>query len=268
MQEFFNRFSKDARHYQIAVLFSLSGFLILSSDFAPKMIILFVCIFSTCLAQAIFLRLYQCSVYDFRSPLISSLSLCLLLRAEEWWVYVLAGFAVVASKFILRWQDKHIFNPTNFAIVAGLVLLPDQVWVSPGQWGSSVLLMFFLACSAFFVLFRAKTGDITLFFLGSWAALTFGRALWLGDPLSIPIHQMQSGALLIFAFFMISDPKTVPDHRLGRLVFALMSAGLAFALQFEFQVREGLFYALFIVCLSTPVLDRLFKYERYQWGKI
>ena len=50
----------------------------------------------------------------------------------------------------------------------------------------------------------------------SFSALTrrllLARAFWLGDPLAIPLHQMQSGSLLIFAFFMISDPRTTPDR--------------------------------------------------------
>ena len=41
-------------------------------------------------------------------------------------------------------------------------------------------------------------------------ALVFGRSLWLGEPMSIPLHRLQNGALLLFTFFMISDPRTTP----------------------------------------------------------
>ena len=124
-----------------------------------------------------------------------------------------------------------------------------------------------MICLAVLVLGKTGRADISLFLLGSWAALLFGRALWLGDPLSIPLHNLQSGALLIFAFFMVSDPKTTPDHRAGRFIFASIVALLAFILQYEFQVREGLFYALFAVCFLTPVIDYFFKDKRYQWRK-
>ena len=83
--------------------------------------------------------------------------------------------------------------------------------------------MWFAALLAFFailVLGAARRSDIAIFFLGSHAALLLARAVWLGDPLAIPLHQLQSGSLLIFAFFMISDPRTSPDSRLGRFIFA------------------------------------------------
>jgi len=109
-----------------------------------------------------------------------------------------------ASKFVLRIDGKHIWNPAGFAIVV-LLATSKGVWISPGQWGHQ-----HLACRAARVpgdpgAARAQRSDIALFFLGSHAALLLARAHWLGDPLAIPLHQLQSGSLLIFTFFMISD---------------------------------------------------------------
>ena len=92
--------------------------------------------------------------------------------------------------------------------------------------------------------FLAQRSDITIAFTGFWAALIFGRALYLGDPMPIPIHSMQNGALLIFAFFMISDPKTTPDTRLGRCLFAGIVALVAYIMQYHFYNPNGLIYAL------------------------
>jgi len=137
--------------------------------------------------------------------------------------------------------------------------------VSPGQWGSAVWLGFALISLAVLVLNRAGRADMALFFLGSWAFLLFTRALWLGDPMAIPIHNLQSGALLIFAFFMISDPMTTPDHRWGRLLFAFAVASVAYIFQYVFQSREAIFYALFLVCCTTPLIDYFLKGQRYRW---
>ena len=71
---------------------------------------------------------------------------------------------------------------------------------------------------------RAARSDVTLAFLVFYLALVVGRSLWLGEPLAIPLHRLQSGALLLFAFFMISDPKTTPDSRAGRILFAALVA--------------------------------------------
>ena len=146
---------------------------------------------------------------DLRSPLITGLSLSLLLRADAAWLPALAGIIAIASKFIFRIDGKHIWNPAGFAIVV-LLFTQHGVWISPGQWGTSVWLAALLVFFAILVLQAAQRSDIALFFLGSHAALLVARAVWLGDPLAIPLHQLQSGSLLIFAFFMISDPRTAP----------------------------------------------------------
>ena len=120
---------------------------------------------------------------------------------------------------MLRVGGKHLFNPTNFGIVA-MMLATGQVWVSPGQWGNVAFFAFLMACLGGLVVNRAARSDVTLAFLAFYLALVFGRALWLGEPMAIPLHRLESGALLLFTFFMISDPKTTPDSRAGRILFA------------------------------------------------
>ncbi|MEO0607248.1 MAG: RnfABCDGE type electron transport complex subunit D, partial [Pseudomonadota bacterium] len=107
--------------------------------------------------------------------------------------------------------------------------------------------------------------DIALGFLISFAAMLVGRALYLGDPLTIPAHQMQSGALLVFAFFMITDPRSTPDSRLARLIFACVVAAFAAWLSWEYHIRGAMLYALAGLAILTPILDRLLPAHRFQW---
>jgi Na+-transporting NADH:ubiquinone oxidoreductase subunit NqrB len=234
-------------------------------DFAPAPEIMVLTIGSTLLTQFIFFKVFKIKSNDYRSPLITSLSLCLLFKGAAIWLYPLASVAAMASKFLIRFDGKHIFNPANAAIVLGLLFFPNMVWVSPGQWGNTLWLGFALLCFAFIVLNKAGRADTALFFLGSWVFLLLARAMWLGDPLDIPLHNLQSGALLIFAFFMISDPMTTPNNRLARFVFAFTVAAIAYILQYHFQIREAIFYALFMVCCVTPFLDYFYKGSSYQW---
>ena len=118
-------------------------------------------------------------------------------------------------------------------IVVLLFATPGHVWISPGAWGSTVWFAALLAFFAILVLGAARRSDIAIFFIGTHAALLVARALWLGDPLAIPLHQLQSGSLLIFTFFMISDPRTSPDSRLGRFIFAASVAALAHYMAFS-----------------------------------
>jgi Na+-transporting NADH:ubiquinone oxidoreductase subunit NqrB len=210
-------------------------------------------------------RLAGLSRFEPRSALISGLSLCLLLRTGDDALAALAAILAVASKFLVRVKGKHVFNPTNVAI-ALVVLLTGQAWVSPGQWGDSAFFAFLIACAGGLVVWRALRSDVALAFLLSWAALLLGRALWLGDPLSIPLHQLQSGSLLLFAFFMISDPRTTPDALGARFLFGGLVATAAFYLQFVlYRPSGGLILALVALSPLVPVLDRLWPGPRYEW---
>jgi Na+-translocating ferredoxin:NAD+ oxidoreductase RnfD subunit len=109
---------------------------------------------------------------------------------------------------------------------------------------------------------------VALFFLGSHGALLLARAYWLGDPLAIPLHQLQSGSLLIFSFFMISDPRTTPDTRLGRFLLAFSVAVLAHYLAFFMQMRPALYVALIVLSPLTLLLNRIIPGKQFQWTSL
>lgn len=254
----------DPRYYQIAVLGALLVFGIavlgFDIDFGDA-----GAVFATALAtQYAATRLLGLGRFDPMSPIITSLSLTLLLRADELSLFVLAALVAIGSKFLLRIGKKHVFNPANAGIVAAIAV-SDHAWISSGQWGSAALGAFALSCLGFLVLTRARRAETTLAFLAAFAALVIGRSIWLGDPLAIPLHQLQNGALLLFAFFMISDPKTSPDSAIGRLLFGTLVAGVAFVIQFVLFIPGAPVLALVASAPVVPLIDRLSAGRRYQW---
>jgi Na+-transporting NADH:ubiquinone oxidoreductase subunit NqrB len=255
---------RDPRAYQIAVLSGLLLWGVLGLDFALTPAAAALVIGSALGAQWLFGRWAGLAGFEPRSALISALSLCLLLRTSLPALAVLGSVLAIGSKFALRVRGKHVFNPTNFAL-AVLMLVSDAAWVSPGQWGTSAFLAFLIACLGGMVVHRALRSDVTLAFLAGHATLLFGRAAWLGDPVAIPLHQLQSGSLLLFSFFMISDPKTTPDSRLGRLLFGLLVALGAGLVQFVLFRPSGPIWALVVLSPIVPILDRLLPGARYAW---
>jgi len=254
----------DARHYQIAALATLLAYNIGWLDFGARPLSSALAIMSALATQALCTRWYGLPEFDPRSPLITGLSLSLLLRADDLWLHVLAGVIAIGSKFVFRIDGKHIWNPAGFAIVV-LLFASGGVWISPGAWGSTVWFAALVGFFAILVLQAARRSDVAIFFLGSHAALLFARAWWLGDPLAIPLHQLQSGALLIFTFFMISDPRTSPDSRLGRFIFAVSVAGLAHYMAFFMQMRPALYVALIALAPLVLVIDRILPAQRFSW---
>ncbi len=261
----FSRFiPRDPRYYQIAVLASLLVYGVgwLSFDTGGSEIA--ILLGSVLLTQYLCGKYLAAATFDPRSALISGLSLCLLLRTNSIPLLIATAVITIASKFILKWNRKHIFNPTNFGIVA-MIALSGEAWVSPAQWGSKLYFGFLMACLGGMVVHRALRSDVSYAFIFSYAAILFGRAYWLGDPLAIPLKQLQSGALLLFTFFMISDPKTTPDARAGRILFAILVAVGAAYVQFVMYRTNGLLWSLAICSLLTPFIDYLLPGTKYQW---
>lgn len=258
--------SRDPRHYQIAILSSLILIGLFAYSFRLPWWHVVGCVGATLGTQALADRFIAHRAFDPRSPLISALSLTLLLRTGSVSLSILAGVLAVGSKYVLRWDGKHIFNPANFGLVIVSVLFASA-WISPGQWGSAPIFAILLLGLGGIVTGKAKRWDVSLALLFSYAALLFGRAVWLGDPLAIPLHQLQSGALLIFAFFMISDPKTTPDTRLGRVLFAALVATVGFSIQFGLYNSAGIILALILCAPLVPVIDHLSRGQRYAWPR-
>src|SRR5262245_37364208 len=258
--------TRDPRHYQIAVLSGLLVYGIGWLDFeigAGRAALILATALGT---QYVCSHIWRLPAFDPRSPLISGLSLCLLLRTGNPALAILTAIITIVSKFAVRFGGKHLFNPTNFGIVL-MMLLTGQVWVSPGQWGNVALFAMLMACLGGLVVNRAARSDVTLVFLAIYGGLVLARSLWLGEPLTIPVHRLESGALLLFAFFMISDPKTTPDSRTGRLLFAALVAMGAAYIQFKLFRTNGLLWSLAGWSLVVPIIDRLFPAGRYEWSR-
>jgi Na+-transporting NADH:ubiquinone oxidoreductase subunit NqrB len=255
---------RDPRYYQIAVLSSLLIYGVGWLGFDIGLTQIALLLGTVLVTQFLGGKCFNVTSFDPRSALISGLSLCLLLRTNNPLLIILSAVVTIASKFLLKWNHKHIFNPTNFGIVA-MIAFSGEVWVSPAQWGSKLYFGFLMACLGGMVVHRALRSDVSYAFIGAYAAILFGRAFWFGDPLTIPVKQLQSGALLLFTFFMISDPKTTPDARAGRILFAVLVAAGAAYVQFALYRTNGLLWSLAVCSALTPLIDYLLPGTKYQW---
>jgi Na+-translocating ferredoxin:NAD+ oxidoreductase RnfD subunit len=136
------------------------------------------------------------------------------------------------------------------------MLATPHAWCSPAQWGESGLLLLWMFALGCMVAHRAFRSDVSLAFLGSWIALRAARVLWLGQSREVLLHQLASGSLILFAFFMISDPKTTPaKSQKARFAFGAIVAAGAFALQHIAYARNPLLWALLLAAPLTPLFD-------------
>lgn len=199
------------------------------------------------------------------SALITSLGLSLLLRADSWITLVLAGTAAIGSKFLLRLNGKHLFNPGNFGIIMALLLAPDA-WVSPGQWGEEQWYVLVFVATGGLVLRQVGRWDTSIAFLLTYAGLEAVRNVWLGWTWDVWLHRLSSGSLWLFALFMITDPRTIPDARAARLIWAGAIALLTFYLRNVWFISTAPFWALFVLAPFSVLLDWRFPADRFDWA--
>ena len=199
-----------------------------------------------------------------KSAIITALGLSLLLRADHYTTMILAGSLAILSKFLFQVERKHFFNPANFGIIAALILTNDA-WVSPGQWGDDGWYALLFVGTGGMVLKRVGSWDTTAAFLGSYALLEAIRNLWLGWTWDVYCHRLMSGSLLLFSLFMITDPRSIPKSRFGRLLWAGFIAILAFILRNYFFISNGVFWALFALSPLSVLLDFIWSAPQFSW---
>ncbi|MBD0261212.1 MAG: RnfABCDGE type electron transport complex subunit D [Tolypothrix sp. Co-bin9] len=199
-----------------------------------------------------------------RSSLITALGLSLLLRADDWTTMALAGFVAIASKFVFQVGDKHFFNPANAGIIC-VLLLSSDAWVSPGQWGDDWWYGLLFAGTGGMILKRVGRWDTTAAFLVTYAFMEAIRNLWLGWTWDVYWHRLMSGSLLLFALFMVTDPRSIPNARIARVIWAMCIAILTFILRNYFFVSTAVFWALFVLAPLTILLDTFWKAPRFSW---
>jgi Na+-transporting NADH:ubiquinone oxidoreductase subunit NqrB len=256
----------DVRLYQIVFLAALLGTGVLVRDFSldPRQVVL---AFAAGVAtQLYWVRRLGLSGVGILSALITCFGLSVLLRADSLWVHPLAAAACLSAKFTLRMWGKHLFNPTNLGVVLAVLLLPGA-WVSAGQWGSDLLVACWVVALGGIVAGRARSAGLSLAFLGFFLGAYALRVAWLGQSWAVFTHLLQNGTLLMFAFFMISDPMTAPNRPAARVVYAACVAGLAFAWQFGLFLPNGPIWALFLCAPLVPLFDRLWPAARPAWRR-
>jgi Na+-translocating ferredoxin:NAD+ oxidoreductase RnfD subunit len=194
-----------------------------------------------------------------------------------WWIFVGTAALALLSKHVLRIRGEHVFNPSNIGLVVCFLALgrgradPLDFWWGPMSWWLALALCVIVA-GGFTILgrlalLRVAVGFWVSFAAGIGALALAGHAMtarWHLGPIS-GFHfwwvLVTSPEVLVFLFFMITDPKTAPRAPRARLVYAvalgLLAAVLIAPTTSEFAAKVALLGALAIVCLALPVLRAL-----------
>lgn len=259
----------DLRYLQIIFLssFLAYGIKCLAWDITIDKIALLI--FISLLTQGLFCLAFKIPINALKSAMITALGISIIMRSNFIFIYGMAGFFGVASKYIFRVKNKHFFNPANFGIIF-IVLFTGIAWISPAQWGHSANLIFIGGSMALLILTNLKKIDLALSFIVFYFGLDF---LWnivhKGWELDFFIHNISNGSLVLFTFFMITDPSSTPNTRLARILWVALISCLAFYLQYFQFIKGAPLYSLFAMSLTVPIFDHLFTYEsKFAWDSM
>lgn len=227
------------------------------------------------------------------SAMLTGSGVALILRVpdtplDDTWTfhawYVFAGVAAfsLATKYLVRYRGSHVFNPSNVGLVVAFVVLgssrvePLDFWWAPLDSGMAAAYAVILTGG---LLITARLGLLATA-ATFWLTLAAGVGLlaasghcmvarWAFAPVCGFDYWrviVTSPEVLIFMFFMITDPKTIPSGRVGRNAFAVLVALASTLLMApqtnEFGTKVALLGGLAVACVSRPLLDRLIPEER------
>jgi Na+-transporting NADH:ubiquinone oxidoreductase subunit NqrB len=230
------------------------------------------------------------------SALLTGNSVAFILRATgtqhgDWWTlrgiqyFLLAAMLALLSKYLIQLRGRHLFNPSNVGLVAVLLIVgpvhvfPQYLWWGPLDLGVLLALAVILL-GAVWILRSVKMVEMAAAFWVVLAVLiaTFAVAgqsfvaIWHQGPIAGFTYWRLicfSPEVLIFVFFMMSDPKTTPRTRWGKVIYgaltAVVAAALLVAQPTEYGIKVAILASLTVVCALVPAIDALVQGKRIPW---
>ncbi|NBC27088.1 MAG: hypothetical protein GVY08_09520 [Bacteroidetes bacterium] len=195
------------------------------------------------------------------SAYVSGISAGILVRSPLIWPFALCAAISIASKYVLRYKGRHIWNPTNFGVVAIILIASDSAAVLSIQWGNNMWAMAVIWMVGLISLWKINRLNITLTYIASFVVFAWVRSLATGDPFLAEVAPLTGPMYQLFALFMMTDPKTTVKSRMGQ-------NGVAFAIalvEMFFRLGEAVyapFYALFIIGPVALVIEDYIAQKR------
>lgn len=168
-----------------------------------------------------------------QSAYITGVSLTILLRPEAGlvWPFVVGSALSIGSKYVLRYRERHLWNPSNFGLSVLLLLAPSKVALLSHELGNDVLGNAVIWFVGLLVATKARVLHISLTYALAFTALAALRAALTDAPLMAEVAPVTGPMYQLLCFFMLTDPRTIVASRRGQVVTVLLIALLEMALR-------------------------------------
>ena len=195
------------------------------------------------------------------SAYISGISVGILVRSPAYWPYAVCAIVSIMSKYVLRVNGRHIWNPSNFSISVLLFLAPETVAALSIQWGNYLLPMLVIWILGSIIIARLHRFHITGTYVACFIVFAFLRSYITGSPWQSEIAPLTGPMYQLFIFFMITDPKTTVKSKYWQCVVVAVVALVEMILRLSHVVYAP-FYALFLVGPAALLIEMWFDSRR------
>jgi Na+-transporting NADH:ubiquinone oxidoreductase subunit NqrB len=192
------------------------------------------------------------------SAYITGISVGILVRSPYLWPFAVTAVISIMSKYVLRYKNTHIWNPSNFGITWMFALLPVGVAGLSIQWGNNIWPMLIIWVLGLIIVWRVKRLHITLTYVISFIIFSFIRSQITGDSFLTEVSPLTGPMYQLFVFFMITDPATTLKSRKGQILVAFLIALVEFVFRLN-QFIYAPFYSLFLVGPLAMYISLRFK---------
>lgn len=215
----------------------------------------FVAIAATILAELVLGRFFWGKWPHLASAYISGISAGILIKSSALWPFVLCGLISIASKYVLRIGDRHIWNPTNFGVTMMLLLAPAHVASLSVQAGNNGLAVVAIWILGGMIMYRLGRFHIPAAFVAAFIPLAFLRSYVTGHPWQTELAPITSPMFQLYIFFMITDPKTTTHGWRSQVVVAVLVAVAETFFRLVFKDVHSLYHALFFVGPAANLVE-------------
>jgi Na+-translocating ferredoxin:NAD+ oxidoreductase RnfD subunit len=189
------------------------------------------------------------------SAYITGISVGILLRSPFLLPYAFASLISIVSKYVLRVDGRHLWNPSNFGVSAVLFLAPATASLLSIQWGNNIWPMAVIWVLGFLIVWRVGRLHISATYVLSFVVFSLLRSALTGNPWQATLAPITGPMYQLFIFFMVTDPKTTVGPRWAQSVVVIAVAFVEMLLRLS-EVIYAPFYALFLVGPSAMLIER------------
>ena len=174
------------------------------------------------------------------SAYITGISVGILVRSPFLWPFALGSLISIASKYVLRVNGRHVWNPSNFGVCALLFLAPASVTLLSIQWGNNLWPMAVIWVLGSVIVWRVGRLHISATYVASFLLLSLVSSAVTGNTWLATVAPITGPMYQLFIFFMVTDPKTTVQSKTGQCVVVFLVA--AFVVQYAGLLAERWFF--------------------------